>query len=149
MKNCYGVKLVDGRVKIFDLAQKEYLKNNGEHIWDYDEGEFWNFFCKKIAYDGEKLSLLILTDQSDFHIPSSIQLHQENKITQEDYRNFIVNIEGIHIITMPHIAFSTKPFNKKRKACKETKEDILKISSHNIAVTYYQEKTTKYERDQE
>jgi len=142
MQNSYGIKLADGMVQIIDLVQKEYLKNNGEQTWDYHEDEFWQFFCKKIDYDGEALSFIILTDQSDLPVSSSIHLNHENSITQEAYDHFVVHQSNINILTKPPISFRRNP---QKKVNKKQQENFFKPSKDNAAVKYYTKKTAEYE----
>jgi len=147
MQNSYGIKLADGRVQIIDLAQKEYIKNNGEQTWDYDEDKFWSFFCKKIGYDGEALSFVILTDQSDLPISSLIHLNHESSITQEAYNHFVVNQSNINVLTKPPISFQPKPQKKLKKKDHGT---FFKPSEDNVnaAAKYYRKKTAEYESSQ-
>ncbi|MDQ6994810.1 MAG: hypothetical protein Q9M18_04360 [Mariprofundaceae bacterium] len=126
------------------MAQNEAIKNNGERDWHYDENEFWDFFCKKINYEGEHLSFLILTDQNDVSIPLNIQLDEKNGISQAAYHRFLINLKNINVISKPQISFETKSIT--RKSRNVTKEDMFKTSPKNIAVAYYQEKTAEYEK---
>ncbi len=142
MQHCYGIKLANGRVQIFDFTQQECIKNNGEQTWDYDEQKFWQFFCKKIGYDGEALSFIILTDQTDFLVASCIDLNHENSITQEAYDHFVVNQPNINILTKPPISFQQKP---QKIVAKKQQENFFKPSKDNAAVKYYTKKTAEYE----
>jgi len=144
MNNSYGIKVFDGMVQVFDLAQREHIKNNGEQVWLYEKDGFWDFFRKKIAYDGESLSFLILTDQQDLPIPTSILLSQKNAITRSAYDAFVGNAYEINIITKPHVSFQSKPVRKMTKTAKTKKVDFF-TSTENAAAAYYREKTEEYE----
>ncbi|MDQ7005563.1 MAG: hypothetical protein Q9N67_11860 [Ghiorsea sp.] len=144
MKNCYGIKLAHGQVQCCDLARNEYIKNNGERKWHYDDTEFWSFFLKKINYDEETLSFLILSDQNDFPIPSHIRLHHQNSITQKAYNHFLMDVVHINIITKPQASFQTRPATRKSRTAQQ--EDVFKASPSHIAVAYYQDKTAEYEK---
>ncbi len=145
MKNCYGIKLIDDRIQVFDFATAEYLKNNGEKVWLFNEPDFWPWLERKIGYQGELLSFLVITERDTFDIPESFHLETNNGITEEAYNEFTPDDQLITILSYPAIGFTKKVLPKKNTVLNEV-ADILCEDNKNQLVEHYKNKTKEYDR---
>ena len=75
--SCYLLKYVNTHISIAEYEDEDDkfipLSKKGEESWHYDSS-FWEWFKKKIEYDDEELSFIIVTDKQDFSIPASSQI---------------------------------------------------------------------------
>jgi len=76
------LKYVDEKIALmeFENNQFNYIKKNGEEWQPFDKEQFWQWFKKKISYNDEKLSFIIISDTDTFTIDSTIQLSTTNSI---------------------------------------------------------------------
>jgi len=66
------IYFINGKIKIYDDNRKIYIKFEGEEEFPFFS-DFWDWFKKKIEYDNEKISFIIVCDKkitipNDFNI---------------------------------------------------------------------------------
>ncbi len=127
--NSYFIRYIKNRIEVSKYINNnlETLKYLGETEQEYNKTKFWIWFKKKIEYEDEELSFVVVTDNKEFNIPqdSGITISAINKISQnQDINKHIRNIsKGYFILSFPKrdnkllqkssdVTASASPFNE-------------------------------------
>ena len=140
----YLIKLIENKISLseYDSDTKifEKIKKNGEIWQEFEEGEFWRWFQKKIDYEEEELSFAIVSDRETFAINPMIQL---SKI------NFVKNRSDISQLLMSEIDANTQLYfiphfenTTQKKQIKITPKKQIKKESLS---EYYANRTKLYQ----
>jgi len=150
----YLIHLVKNQISVseYDNGILSTLKNKGEIKSDYNETKFWIWFKKKIEYDNEALSFVVITDDKEFNIPqdSEITISEVNKISQnQDIKDIS---KGYFILSFPkrdnssEVIASASPYNEV-KAIDEAKAIISDNNKSNSLVNAFRKQTKGYRND--
>jgi hypothetical protein len=139
----YLIKYVKNKIALLeyesDMKSFMPMKKNGEVWQEYEEEAFWQWFKKKIEYEGEALSFVIMSESEHFSISQTIQLSK---------RNFIQNRTDIYQLVLNEIASRTQlsffppikqTMAKQRKSKKKSPPKKESLSE------YYAQKTKRYQ----
>ena len=119
----------DNKVAVYLCEDKEIinLRYEGEEFFEFDEN-FWNWFKKKIDYQGETLSFIIL-NRDNFSIPNDVKLKEKNEFCIDE-----IDLEFDEFISFPKIEL------KKTKKLKPLKE----VKHKKTIADIYKEETKRY-----
>ena len=120
----------DKKVAVYLCEDKEMisLRYEGEEFFEFDEN-FWDWFKRKIDYQGEGLSFIILNRDS-FDIPDDIKLKEKNEFCVDE-----IDLEFKKFISFPKIELKSK--TKKLKPLK-------KVKAKKTIADIYKEETKRY-----
>jgi len=156
--NSYLIIYIKNKIEVseyIDNKRLEKLRYRAEIKQNYDETEFWKWFKKKIDYDNEELSFIVITDEKDFNIPqnSKITISEVNKISQN--QDIIDISKGYFILSFPkrdkienssEVMASTSPYNEV-KTIDEAKTVVSDNNKSNSLVNAFRKQTEGYKND--
>ena len=127
----YYIYLRDNKISVSsdDNGVLNFLKYRGENHQDYDETNFWYWFKEKIAYQNQKLSFVVITDQKDFSIPSEITLSEQNPIIENKNLQKFLKQASSGSFTL---YFPKNNSQDVKKQIIDTKEKVFSHSFNNI-----------------
>jgi hypothetical protein len=77
------------------------LKNMGEDQQTFEAKAFWEWWKRKIEYNGEAVSFIIFTDKDAFNVPEDIKIVDVKKLGNLCNQYLFKTPKGSHIITKP------------------------------------------------
>jgi len=121
----------------------EPLKNRGEREQTYNPDLFWSWWKKKIGYEDEALSFLVVTDNKEFRIPNDISIAETNSLSQNIINDLLLTLPvNSEVLTFPKIEELKINYTK----VEESKEEEVIVPS-NIAnpslATFFRKKTNE------
>jgi len=134
----YLIKLFEDNISVYECLDNEQrvLKNMGEESQPYKHDDFWNWWKKKVEYQGESCVFIIITDKDEFDVPQGIQIADVTNIASL-YSPLLHNIpSNTNIITKPdNISLENKPQ-------KQTKTKVKKVPRNDKSLEDYFVKET-------
>ena len=128
----YLIKLLNQKISLseYDSDTKSFLKitKNGEVWQEFNESSFWKWFKKKLDYENEKLSFVIISDIKNFTIDSTIELAKTNFIKNKQIISQLLTNEIVantKFYFIPHVDYTTPTkVTIKQKAQPPKKESL-------------------------
>ncbi len=136
----YFIRLFEDRISVYECTDNEQrvLKNMGEESQQYEHEHFWNWWRKKVEYQGDPSVFIIITDKDKFDVPQDIHIADVISIDRL-YNLHLQNIpNNANIISKPdNISFNSS-FQK------QTEPKIKKIPRNdNSLEDYFVKETTR------
>jgi len=121
----------------------EPLKNRGEIEQNYNADLFWAWWKKKIGYEDEKLSFLVVTDNKAFKIPNDISIADTNGLSQNIINDLLEKLPtNSEVITFPKIEELEIDYREVEESKEE--EMVLPINTTNPSLaTFFRKKTNE------
>jgi len=121
----------------------EPLKNKGEIEQNYNADLFWDWWKKKVEYQDEASSFLIVTDNKEFRIPDDICIADKNSLSQNLINDLLLTLpNNSEVFTFPKIENLKINYIK----VEEFKEEEV-VVPHNISnpslATFFRKKTNE------
>jgi hypothetical protein len=82
----------------------EPLKNKGEIEQTYNADLFWAWWKKKVAYQDEALSFIVVTDNKEFSLPADICIADKSSLSQNIINDLLLRLPvNSEVLTFPKI----------------------------------------------
>ncbi len=119
----------------------EALKNKGELEQHYDANLFWNWWKKKVGYQDEEISFLVITDNKEFSISDDIFIAHKNSLSQNIINDVLLRVPiNSEVITFPKIENLEIDYTKVEDSKEEKVEIVRDIANPSLA-TFFRKKT--------
>jgi len=129
----YLIKLFEDNISVYECLDNEQrvLKNMGEESQSYKHDDFWNWWKKKVEYQGEPCVFIIITDKDEFDVPQGVQIADVSNIAPL-YNPLLHNIpSNVNIITKPDNISLEKNLQK------QTETKVKKIPRNDKSLEDY------------
>ncbi len=147
----FFIVLQDGNISVsrYDDSEFRVIKHEGEMEQKYAPNSFWLWFKDKIEYADEELSFIIVTDDKEFSIPSSvgIKLSSTNGFDDDSFidEKIISISKGMFVFSFPQ---------RKERAVKATIEEkeipkvkIEELLGKNDIANYFRKQTQEFKNE--
>jgi len=145
MINSFIIYIFKDKISIYQQIDKtlEPLKNKGEIEQNYNADLFWSWWKKKVEYQDEASSFLVVTDNKEFRIPDDICIADKNSLSQNIINDLLLKLPNkSEVLTFPKIENLEINYIK----VEEFKEEEVVIP-HNISnpslATFFRKKTNE------
>ena len=82
----------------------EPLKNKGEIEQNYNSDLFWTWWKKKVEYQDEALSFIVVTDNKEFSLPADICIADKSSLSQNIINDLLLRLPvNSEVLTFPKI----------------------------------------------
>ncbi len=120
----------------------EPLKNKGEIEQTYNADLFWSWWKKKVEYQYEALSFLVVTDNKEFRIPDDIYIADKNSLSQNIINDLLLTLPtNSEVLTFPKIE-NLEIIDMKVEETKEEEVVMPNIANPSLA-TFFRKKTNE------
>jgi hypothetical protein len=120
----------------------EPLKNKGEIEQNYNSDLFWTWWKKKVEYQDEALSFLVVTDNKEFRIPDDIYIADKNSLSQNIINDLLLTLPtNSEVLTFPKIE-NLEIIDMKVEETKEEEVVMPNIANPSLA-TFFRKKTNE------
>jgi len=121
----------------------EPLKNKGEIEQHYNADLFWSWWKRKVEYQDEASSFLVITDNKEFRIPDDICIADKNSLSQNIINDLLLTLPNdSEVLTFPKI----ENLEINYMQVEEFKEEEV-VVPHNISnpslATFFRKKTNE------
>ncbi len=121
----------------------EPLKNRGEIEQNYNPDLFWDWWKKKVDYEDEALSFLVVTDNKEFTLPNDICIAETNSLSQNIINDLLLRLPAnSEVLTFPKIEELEIDY-REVEASKE-EEMVVPINTANPSLaSFFRKKTNE------
>ena len=121
----------------------EPLKNRGEIEQNYNADLFWAWWKKKVGYEDEELSFLVVTDNKEFKIPDDICIANKNGLSQNIINDLLLRLPtNSEVLTFPKIENLEIDYREVEESKEE--EIVIPINTANPSLaTFFRKKTNE------
>jgi len=144
------IEYINDNIRVAEFIDNQFdiLKNMGEESVLYDYDTFWSWWRKKIEYDNQEVSFIIITDKKEFIIPNDIVISKENSFRKQEINKLSLNRldSNLKIISIPQKEIDIE--FKKDTTKKEIKKDKPIILDTKNLSQYFRKKTREYKNEQ-
>ncbi|MCK5855239.1 MAG: hypothetical protein KAG56_08450 [Sulfurovaceae bacterium] len=136
----YLIQLFNNMISIHECteSQQSALKHMGEESQKFQYEAFWVWWKKKVEYQGEPATFIIITDKDTFDVPQDILIADVKSIDSLN-NPFLHNIPtDYNLISKPDNIVLNSTLQEK------TKTKVKKIPSNNNSLEdYFVKETTR------
>jgi len=145
MMNSFVIYSFKENISVYEQISEtlEPLKNKGEIEQKYNADLFWSWWKKKVEYQDEELSFIVITDNKEFSIPDDICIADKNSLSQNIINDLLLKLPtNSKVLSFPKIE-NLKINHVKVEESKEEKIEIsINIASPSLA-TFFRNKTNE------
>jgi hypothetical protein len=121
----------------------EPLKNKGEIEQNYNPHLFWSWWKKKVEYQDEELSFLVVTDNKEFRLPDDIGIADKNSLSQNIINDLLLKLpSNSEVLTFPKIEDLEVDYTKVEESKDEELEIPMNMANPSLA-TFFRKKTNE------
>ena len=127
----------------------EPLKNKGEIEQNYNTDLFWSWWKKKVEYQDEELSFIVITDNKEFSIPNDICIADRNHLSLNIMNDLLLTLpKNSEVLTFPKIEDLEVNYTKGEEF-KQEKVEVSRIIKNPSLATFFRKKTNKIKNNKE
>ena len=121
----------------------EPLKNRGEIEQNYNPDLFWDWWKKKVDYEDEALSFLVVTDNKEFTLPNDICIAETNSLSQNIINDLLLRLPAnSEVLTFPKIEELEIDYREVEESKEE--EMVVPINTANPSLaSFFRKKTNE------
>ena len=145
MMNSFVIYSFKENISVYEQISEtlEPLKNKGEIEQKYNADLFWSWWKKKVEYQDEELSFIVITDNKEFSIPDDICIADKNSLSQNIINDLLVKLPtNSKVLSFPKIENLKINYVKVEEAKEENIEIPINIASPSLA-TFFRNKTNE------
>jgi len=116
MKN-YLIKYINNQISTYEILSTDIdiIMYQGEERQKYNHNAFWKWFKRKIEYEDETLSFVVIYDK-ELAIDDSIKISTHHHLSSDEILDLIYEFKssGLMVKTFPNVDLAVKIESKKQ-----------------------------------